>query len=158
MVLAVAIASEALKHEKILETVKAQGLRLTPQRLIILSAIADGHGHMNVDEVYRRAKDTYPYMDIATVYRTLHLYKKLGLVTEVGIGDRLHYELTDPDARHNHMVCRVCGKADNLSPSYLDEFRTRLVAEFDFEPDLDHFTVDGVCSTCRTDNGPDPHD
>ena len=77
------------RYQDILETVKSNGLRLTPQRLIILSAIAEGEGHMNVDEVYRRAKLAYPYMDIATVYRTLHLFKKLRLVTEVGMGDRL---------------------------------------------------------------------
>ncbi len=138
------------RHQEILETVKSKGIRLTPQRLIILSAIADGEGHMNVDEVYRRAKLAYPYMDIATVYRTLHLFKKLRLVTEVGMGDRLHYELTDPNARHNHMVCQTCGKAFNLSPSYLDEFRTRLSNEFGFEPDLDNFTVTGICSVCRS--------
>ena len=138
------------RHNDILEAVKAQGLRLTPQRLIILSAISEGEGHMNVEEVYRRAKQAYPYMDIATVYRTLHLLKKLRLVTEVGMGDRLHYELTDPKARHHHMVCQVCGKAFNLSPSYLDEFRARLVKESGFEPDLDNFTVTGTCSGCQS--------
>ena len=137
------------KHSDILDKVKAQGLRLTPQRLIIFSAISEGEGHMNVDEVYRRAKQAYPYMDIATVYRTLHLFKKLRLVTEVGMGDRLHYELTDPNARHQHMVCHTCGNAFNLSPSYLDEFRTRLVREFGFEPDLENFTVSGICSGCQ---------
>ena len=142
------------RYQEILEIVKAQGLRLTPQRLIILSAIAEGEGHMNVDEIYRRSREAYPYMDIATVYRTLHLFKRLRLVTEVGMGDRLHYELTDPNARHHHMVCQGCGKAFNLSPSYLDEFRSRLVSEFGFEPDLDNFTVTGVCSECQsTDKG-----
>ena len=141
------------RHGHLLERVKSEGLRLTPQRLMILSAIADGEGHMNVDEVYQRARETYPYIDIATVYRTLHLFKKLRLVTEVGMGDRLHYELTDPSAHHNHMVCQECGKAYNLSPSYLDEFRTRLVSEFSFEPDLDNFTVTGICSECSSSNG-----
>ena len=60
---------------------------------------------MNVDDVYRRSKEAYPYMDIATVYRTLHHLKKLHLVTEVGMGDKLHYELTDPrEASSSHGV------------------------------------------------------
>ena len=105
---------------------------------------------MGVDEVFRRAKEAYPYMDIATVYRTLHLFKDLGVVTEVAIGDRLHYELTDPSGRHHHMVCRVCNGAFNLSPTYLDEFREALIREFDFEPDLEHFAITGVCSDCRS--------
>ena len=104
---------------------------------------------MGVDEVYRLAKESYAYMDIATVYRTLHLLKKLGVVTEVAIGDRLHYELTEPGGRHHHMVCRTCGGAFNLSPHYLEEFRHTLNREFGFEPDLDNFAVTGVCASCQ---------
>lgn len=138
------------KHEQAIATLREGGYRLTPQRVIILSVVADGDGHLDVDEVLRRAKETYPYMDIATVYRNLHLLKDLGVVTEVAIGDRLHFELTDPNGRHHHMVCRTCHGAYNLSPSYLEEFRTALVEEFGFEPDLDNFAVSGVCAQCRS--------
>jgi Fur family ferric uptake transcriptional regulator len=135
--------------EQAVSTLREQGHRLTPQRLLVLQIVGGGDGHMGVDEVFRRAREAYPYMDIATVYRTLHLFKRLGVVTEVAIGDRLHYELTDPTGKHHHMVCRVCHGAYNLSPHYLEEFRETLLAEFGFEPDLEHFAVTGVCSKCR---------
>ena len=138
-----------IKHEKAIETLRLNGHRLTPQRLIVLSIISSGDGHMGVDEVYQAAKLAYPYMDIATVYRTLHLFKGLGVVTEVAIGDRLHFELTDPDGHHHHMVCRACKGAFNLSPHYLAEFRNTLNKEFGFEPDLEHFAVSGLCAKCR---------
>lgn len=138
-------------HAEAVELLRQQGYRLTPQRLLVLSMVVDGTGHMGVDEIYRRAKEGYPYMDIATVYRTLHLFKQLGLVTEVAIGDRLHYELTDPSGRHHHMVCQVCHAAYNLSPSYLEEFQRTLIEEFGFEPDLEHFAIPGVCLSCRTE-------
>ncbi len=147
-----------VQHQRAIETLRDKGHRLTPQRMLVLSIVADGDGHMGVDEVFRRSKEAYPYMDIATVYRTLHLFKDLGVVTEVAIGDRLHYELTDPSGKHHHMVCRVCNGAFNLSPYYLEEFRTTLVREFDFEPDLEHFAITGICSNCRsqkTANGQD---
>ena len=137
-----------MNHELAVEALRDKGYRLTPQRLIVLSTVAEGAGHMGVDEVFRRAKEAYPYMDIATVYRTLHLFRDLGVMTEVAIGDRLHYELTGPQGRHHHMVCRVCNGAFNLSPHYLEEFRKTLNREFGFEPDLDHFTVSGVCADC----------
>jgi Fur family ferric uptake transcriptional regulator len=124
--------------------------------MFILDAVAEGSGHMGVDEVHRRAKEAYPYMDIATIYRTLHLLKKLGVVTEVAIGDRMHYELTDPHGKHHHMVCQLCHGAYNLSPNYLEEFRTTLVSEFGFEPDLEHFAISGICASCKEkDQGPD---
>ncbi len=134
--------------QQAVEALREQGYRLTPQRLLVLQIVGGGEGHMGVDEVFRRAKEAYPYMDIATVYRTLHLFKRLGVMTEVAIGDRLHYELTDPAGRHHHMVCQVCHGAYNLSPHYLEEFRATLVNEFGFEPDLEHFTITGVCSGC----------
>ena len=135
-------------NDQALKTLRDKGCRLTPQRLLVLSAVAQGNGHMGVDAVYRHAKESYPFLDIATVYRTLHLFKKLGVVTEVGIGDRLHFELTDPNARHHHMVCRVCGGAFDLDPHYLEGFHDALVEQFGFEPDLDNFTISGMCAEC----------
>lgn len=146
-----------MDHEQAVVMLREQGYRLTPQRLLVLSIVGNGGDHMGVDEVFRRAKEAYPYMDIATVYRTLHLFKRLGVVTEVAIGDRLHYELTDPGGKHHHMVCQACHGAFNLSPHYLEEFRLTLMNEFGFEPDLDHFAIMGMCVNCReasaTQNG-----
>ena len=138
-----------MHHDQVVAALRDQGYRLTPQRLIVLSIVAGGDGHMGVDEIFQQAKEAYPYMDVATVYRTLHLFRKLGVVTEVAIGDRLHYELTDPHGAHHHMVCRECNGAFNLSPHYLEEFRNTLTQEFGFEPDLEHFAVSGVCAQCR---------
>ena len=138
-----------MHHDQALEKLRLQGHRLTPQRLLVLSVMAEGQQHMGVDEVFRRAREAYQYMDIATVYRTLRLFKEAGVVTEVEIGDRLHYELTLPDDRHHHMVCRVCSGAFNLSPHYLSEFQETLVQEFGFIPDLEHFSITGVCSGCQ---------
>jgi Fe2+ or Zn2+ uptake regulation protein len=143
--------------EQLLHVLREQGHRLTPQRLIVLRVVAEGRQHMGVDEVFREAQAAYPYMDLATVYRTLRLFKQVGLVTEVAIGDRLHYELTHPEDRHHHMVCRFCHGAFNLSPHYLEEFNSTLVNEFGFVPDLDHFTITGVCVNCRSE-GSNPSD
>ena len=144
-----------MNNAQAVEALRGKGHRLTPQRLIVLSIVAEGDGHMGVDEIFQRAKEAYPYMDLATVYRTLHLFRNLGVVTEVAIGDRLHYELTDPHGGHHHMVCRVCNGAFNLSPHYLEEFRNTLSNEFGFEPDLEHFAISGVCALCR-ENGVAP--
>jgi len=141
-----------MDHEQAVAVLRDKGYRPTPQRLIVLSIVADGDGHMGVDEIFQSAKAAYPYMDVVTVYRTLHLFRDLGVVTEVAIGDRLHYELTDPLGAHHHMVCRVCDGAFNLSPHYLEEFRNTLSQEFGFEPDLEHFAISGVCAGCRDPN------
>jgi len=116
---------------------------------MILSIIGEGEGHLGVDQIYERVKQVYPYIDPTTVYRTLHLLKRLHLVTEISLGEVSRYELTKKD-RHHHMVCTECGRAFDLSPKYLDEFRRRLKDEFGFEPDLEHFAIAGRCAKCNS--------
>ena len=138
-----------MDRSALVDALRAVGARITPQRLVVLDVIASQGGHLRVDEVYRRAKESYPYMDIATVYRTLQLFKTLGVVTEVVMGDRRHFELMDPSGRHHHMVCRVCGEAFDLDPHYLEELRSALQERFDFAADVEHLTITGACADCR---------
>ena len=138
-----------IKRDEVLDTLRGSGMRLTTQRLIILSIVAHSDAHLGVDEVYRRVRESCPFMDVATVYRNLHLLKGLGLVTEVAIGDCLYYELTDPEYRHHHMAWWECGGALNLYPDHLNEFRRTLVKEFSFESDLNYFTITGIYTQCQ---------
>jgi len=135
------------KHHAVLEALRRTGHRLTPQRVTILSALAEHEGHLSVDEIYERVKQVYPYVDVATVYRTLQLLKRLHLAAEIELKGTQHYELMRDS--HHHLVCQACGQALSLSPSYLERFREAMVEEFGFEPDLDHFAIGGLCARCR---------
>lgn len=137
-----------LKQNPVIEALREAGYRLTPQRMMVIQAIADRDGHQTAEDIHRRAVQSYPYLDIATVYRIIQLLKGLHLVTEIDPGGgSARYELAEPN-KHHHMVCRKCGTTFDLSPSYLEELRIRLVKEFGFEPDLEHFAVGGVCAAC----------
>ena len=140
-------------HDSIVDTLKKARIRLTPQRLLVLQAIAESPGHVDAEAIHRKARRTYPYLDIATVYRTLQMLKRLNLVTEVGLGSRLHYELALGGTRHHHMVCEECGGAYDLSPAYLDEFHATLKREFGFEPKLNNFSITGICANCVRKQG-----
>ena len=133
----------------LVDALRSVGARITPQRLVVLDVITSQGGHLPVDEVYQRAKEFYPYMDIATVYRTLQLFKTLGVVTEVAMGDRRRFEHVDPNGRHYHMVCRVCDEAFDLDPHYLEELRSTLQERFEFAADVEHLTITGACAACR---------
>ena len=137
-------------HESAVTLLRSEGYRMTPQRLSVLEIIASRTGHIGADEVWNRAKEYHPYVDLATIYRTLQLLKSLGVVTEVVIGNKLHFELADQHNRHNHMVCSACETVQTLSPDYLDEFSRRLEQEFGFIPDLDNLTIGGKCSKCQS--------
>ena len=139
------------KHNAVLETLREAGYRLTPQRVMVLQAIAESDRHLTAEAIHQRVIQLYPYLDIATVYRILQLLKRLHLVTEIDLGDgSAQYEVAEPN-KHHHMVCRECGGAYDLGPSYLEEFRALLINEFGFEPDLEHFAIGGVCGQCTTE-------
>jgi Fur family ferric uptake transcriptional regulator len=136
-------------HTKVLESLKASGHRITAQRLLVLSALAHQPTHVSVEEIMQDVRQSYPYIDVATIYRTLQWLKDLHLVTEFHVGGAARFELNDPDREpHHHMVCRVCGEAFNLPPQYLEEFQATLKREFGFEPDVAHFAIAGRCAKC----------
>ena len=132
-----------------IQTLRGSGRRLTPQRMMVLTAIRELGGHVTVDAIHQHVLEQYPYIDIATVYRTVGLLKRLHLVNEVSHGGISRYEIADPDDRHHHMVCEHCGEAFHLAPQYLDSLREQLVRDVGFEPHMEHFTISGLCSECR---------
>ena len=103
----------------IADALKKQGYRLTPQRLMVVSAIENSEDHISADEVYSQVVIRYPNVNISTVYRTLELLKRLGLVTETDLGGgRFRYHPADR-GRHHHLVCRECGAVVDLDESLL---------------------------------------
>src|SRR6185437_1619078 len=75
------------------ETLRPQGLRLTPQRQMILDAIEQANEHLNAESICQRVQARYPFVSLSTVYRTLERLKTLGLVREVHLlGDQRFYE------------------------------------------------------------------
>lgn len=135
-------------HTQALESLKEVGYRLTPQRLMILSVIQEG-GHVSAEEIFGRVREDYAFMDIATVYRTLALLKKLRLVTETDLGGgSTRYELsTEP---HHHLVCRECAATTPLNNDLFEPLRLTLKERFGFAAELEHLPIFGICSKCAS--------
>ena len=126
-----------------------RGYRLTPQRMMILSAIENSHDHISADEIYARVRAKYPHINISTVYRTLELLNELRLVTETDFGEgRVRYHPADK-GRHHHLVCQECGAIIDLGESVLSSLKSALLQEYKFDADLKHLAIFGRCGNCR---------
>ena len=136
-------------YQATIQLLRGSGHRLTPQRVMVVAAIGDLGGHVSVEQIHQRVLERYPFIDVATVYRTVGLLKRLHVLNEVMQGGVGHYELSDPAHRHHHMVCEHCGQAIHLPPQYLDALREQLINETGFEPHMEHFTISGLCAECR---------
>jgi Fur family ferric uptake transcriptional regulator len=132
---------------------RESGQRLTPQRLILLDLLykhGSGGSHLSADELLIAAQQSYPYLNISTIYRNLELLRDLGIVTETDLGDgRRHFSLL-LDERHHHLVCLHCGHVDDAEDQLFEALRDDLLLRHGFEARIDHMAVFGICRGCRT--------
>ena len=125
-----------------------QGYRLTPQRMMVLAAIEDSDDHISAEEIYAQVIAKYPHVNISTVYRTMELLKRLGLVTETDLGGgRVRYHPADK-GHHHHLVCQECGRIIDLDELVLSSLRSTLLREYNFSADLRHLAIFGRCVKC----------
>ncbi len=125
------------------------GMRATNQRALILEIIRRGKGHLDADEVYRRAREKQSRLSLSTVYRTLRMFKKLGLVEELHFDDAHHHYEVKPSAEHHHLVCRSCGKIVEFECPLSQKMREDVAREKDFEITDIEVRMTGYCSKCR---------
>jgi Fur family ferric uptake transcriptional regulator len=128
---------------------RAAGQKVTPQRLMILGAFSRPGEHLTADEVVARVGPLAPAINRSTVYRTLELFRDLGLISETDLGGGVrHFELLD-DGRHHHLICRDCGAMLVLDDDLVQPLREGIRERYGFAPTLDHLALFGVCAYCR---------
>jgi Fur family ferric uptake transcriptional regulator len=133
------------------ERLRARGLRLTAQRQQVLDAV-DALEHATPETIGARLReDAGPggaTPDTSTVYRTLELLERLGLVwhTHLGKGAPVYHAAEHP---HLHVVCASCGEVASADPQLLAGAAERLADELGFTVDVGHVALSGTCRACR---------
>jgi Fur family ferric uptake transcriptional regulator len=132
------------------ESLRAKGMRMTPQRAVIYEIMKriKGHGHLTAQEVFERARDRLPGLNVATVYRTLEMLHEAELVDLMAYGTEVRFSLRDPKHRHCHLVCRNCDRVLDLELDEIERLAKRLKTETGFAMDVDHLTLSGLCKRC----------
>jgi Fur family ferric uptake transcriptional regulator len=133
------------------ERLRSAGLRVTHQRERVLAAVG-ALEHATPEAIVARLREeaapgtTAP--DTSTVYRTLELLERLGLVwhTHLGKGAPVYHAAEHP---HLHVVCQSCGAIASADPGLLDAAAERLAADLGFTVDVGHVALSGTCAACR---------
>jgi Fur family ferric uptake transcriptional regulator len=129
-------------------TLKAKGYRLTPQRQLVLDAVAR-LGHGTPDEICAEVQRSAPGVNLSTVYRTLELLEELALVTHAHLGHGAPtYHAAGGD--HLHLVCRDCGVVIETDVELADALVARLAEQHGFQTDVAHFAIYGRCQGCTS--------
>jgi Fe2+ or Zn2+ uptake regulation protein len=126
---------------------RERGLRATSQRVVMHRLLRDRNRHVSAEELLSEAGEKLPGVSLPTVYSTLELFERLGIVRRVnGGGGRLLWD-TRTDA-HHHMICRNCGRIEDMETPVDLERARRSAARSGFHPDRAEVVVSGLCAEC----------
>jgi Fur family transcriptional regulator, ferric uptake regulator len=138
-----------MSHSDDAAALRLQGHRLTPQRMMVLEVIKRGGQHLTAEEVHAAILPQHPYINIATVYRTLQWLQEVGLVAPIAIGGGpLRYEYVQGNS-HHHLVCQECGGEQEIGDDILDALKNQLLERYAFSAQLHHLAIPGRCAICR---------
>ncbi|HET7436416.1 MAG TPA: transcriptional repressor [Thermoanaerobaculia bacterium] len=137
-----------------------QGLKLTGERTALVREIFSTHYHFEADELLFKMKEKSVKISRATVYRTLELLVKSGMVRRVHLGeDHYHYEHVTGNSHHDHLICTICGNVIEFHDEVLEKRQHEICEKKKFTPTFHNLQILGVCDSCKkkgvTPNSPD---
>jgi len=131
------------------ETEELGGQRITSQRSLLLDLLREGGGHLDADELHHRARERMPRLSLSTVYRSLRLFKRLGLVDEHHLSEEHHHYEVRGAVEHCHLICLGCGKVIELQCPVTEQMREDIGREHGFQVTGIEIHLEGYCKTCR---------
>lgn len=128
-------------------------MRITPQRKDILQILYNStEHHLEIESIYKLlAVKGNKRIGLATVYRTMELFEKIGLVSRLSMErSPAQYELIAYDtSRHHHLICLKCGQVQEIDDKITEEFRNLILKEKGFEAANKPMKIYGYCNRCR---------
>ena len=140
---------ERKRRNEVEAGIRKRGMRVTPQRYVILEYLRRFPGHPSVEEISREVNRRVPLASRATVYNTVAALESAGLISAVTFEDGV----TRYDANlepHHHFVCRICGTVADVPAGRVD---VRVALREDHKMEEFELTMRGICSDCRSRGG-----
>jgi Fur family ferric uptake transcriptional regulator len=141
-----------MKHEvaSFKKFLKENRLKCTPERETILATVFAIHGHFDADELVDILKRERKRISRATVYRTLDLMVKAGLVQGMELGEsRKMYEHTLGHKHHDHLICEECGRTIEFDDGVIELLQQKVCEQLNFQARGHSLRIFGCCDRCQ---------
>ncbi len=131
----------------IIQALRRKGYKATPQRITICRFALQSQDHPSAQRIYSRAKDLYPTISLATVYKTLQILKELGLIQELNFprGETRFDSCMKP---HINLVCLQCGNISDIDDFTLSGIVAKATTTAKFKATGQNIDVYGICEKC----------
>ena len=130
-----------------------RGIRVTRQRRVLLRVMETARRHLDAHDLLRRAKKIDPRIDRVTVYRTIDLLKRHGLIDELDLlhlrGDRHFYE-SHAQRDHIHIACLRCGKVREIESRLFESLKRQIERDLHMKITVTRTEIGGYCDACRS--------
>ena len=122
---------------------------VTAQRELIWGILREAGTHIDAKELYWRAVERDPRVSVATVYRSLRLFKEMGLVDERRLGQvRCCYEIRR-QGEHYHLICHGCGRVIEFESPLIQRLLTEVQRKNRFQVTRVELCMEGYCEKCE---------
>jgi Fur family peroxide stress response transcriptional regulator len=145
------VADHSQRFDVIIQKLRDNGHKITPQRLAIVKILAKSEGHPSVENIHARITRDFPTMSLATVYKNISLIKSLGEVLELGFPDGSNRYDGNRPTPHPHVICVKCKKIVDPDLDSLDEMKKEVASETNFEILNHRLDFFGICGPCRAE-------
>lgn len=135
---------------KTLEHIRKKGSRVTKPRERIINALTTLSKPVTVKEIFGYLQKKHVKVDLASIYRTLHLLSEIGIVHVFEFGEgKKRFELMSEQKHHHHFVCDGCGSINEISVSEEQFLIHEIKRQTEF--DIKRHTLEffGYCKNCR---------
>lgn len=126
---------------------RENGYKVTPQRLAVYEVVNQNTTHPNAEAIYKTLQPKYPFMSLATVYKTMEIFAKIGVVQVLQCEEDAHrYDYnTKP---HAHIRCTRCNKVMDVDIDQ-DKLSEMAGSQTGYCVDSISLSFTGVCAECQ---------
>jgi Fur family ferric uptake transcriptional regulator len=131
------------------DALRANGLRLSAARRLVLEALYGADGPVTAEQVASGLAGRLPRSDLASVYRNLEMLEGLGLARHFHLGHGPGLYAPAGVSDREYLVCGSCGAVKAVEPDEMEPVRKLIQKRFGYEAQFSHFPILGVCPDCE---------
>lgn len=126
---------------------RENSMKVTPQRIAIYEVLANSNEHPSAEMIYKKLSSVYPTMSLATVYKSIDVFKKAGLIQELNVGEcSFRYEInTTP---HPHIICTECHKVEDIADNIFTDLIEKVSDHTRYSVEKQQLYFYGKCPNC----------
>ncbi len=132
---------------KIIEALRRNGFRATPQRIAIAQLVLGSEDHPSAEQIYDRVTRDNPSISLSTVYNTLRVMRDANMIRELAFGNNNRY---DPNTSiHINIFCQNCGEIIDTKNDTIEKEIELISKRRGFSITGHRFDLYGVCRSCK---------